>query len=224
MRMRGVGSSVVMIAVILGYSLGASAALVQGDWKASGDGLLTYDAGTGLEWLDVTVSVGDNIEAVEAKLSPGGAYEGFRIARLGDVEMLFDHAGLQETAGPAVPAFDAPGVAAVQAFLGLVGIITVDTIPTQTSYRSYVMYDEPLGQPYAVYSLVEWFDAFNPGYRVSLNAGGIDRSLGDASQVGTFLMRDAPPVPIPGALWLLGSALAALAATGIARRGRGGVT
>jgi hypothetical protein len=66
----------------------ADAALLVRDLNTAGDGLLTYDTVTGLEWLDLSVSKGR---------APGAAaadYPGFRMAYRGEVEALFQSAGI----------------------------------------------------------------------------------------------------------------------------------
>ena len=97
----------------------------------------------------------------------------------------------------------------VRSFLDLIGVIRTETTVAYTSYGSRVMYDEPLVTPYVLVANVQWFDAFNPGYQVSLNVAGIDRTSTGAYGVGAFLVRDAPVVPLPGGFLLLGSAIAA---------------
>ncbi len=37
----------------------ANAGLISIDWKTAGDNLITYDTNTGLNWLDLTETVGD---------------------------------------------------------------------------------------------------------------------------------------------------------------------
>jgi hypothetical protein len=66
----------------------ASAALVVRDWSTPGDGLLTLDTVTGLEWLDFSVSLG------RAPLAAVATYPGFRMAYREEVEGLLMSAGI----------------------------------------------------------------------------------------------------------------------------------
>lgn len=82
----------------------APAAIISRDWKAPGDGLLTYDDVNRREWLDVsessiarfsTSNVTD-VAIADAKLQllPGGVFEGFTLATRVDVEQLIASAGI----------------------------------------------------------------------------------------------------------------------------------
>lgn len=66
----------------------ANAALIVRDLHTNGDGLLTYDTVSGLEWLDLSVSLG------RAPLSVLSTYTDFRMATRGEVETLLFDAGI----------------------------------------------------------------------------------------------------------------------------------
>jgi len=51
-----------------------NATLIELDWQTSGDGLITRDSNTGLEWLDLTVTTGNSILATEADSSIFGEF------------------------------------------------------------------------------------------------------------------------------------------------------
>ena len=59
-----------------------------------GDGLLTRDAATGLEWLDLTATTNMSVEEVRANLQKGGQFEGFEYATADQVADLLANAGL----------------------------------------------------------------------------------------------------------------------------------
>lgn len=48
--------------------------LYERDWLTAGDGLITYDSSTGLEWLDLTVTMGNSILDTEADSSIFGPF------------------------------------------------------------------------------------------------------------------------------------------------------
>lgn len=77
-----------MVALV---ALSSNAELRVVDLKAPGDGLLTQDSRTGLEWLDWGQSVGMSISQAE-KL-----WDGFRVASQGDYLSLLDSFGLSNT-------------------------------------------------------------------------------------------------------------------------------
>lgn len=92
-----------LLLTILTASL-SQAALIERDWLAPGDALLTYDPNTGLEWLDVSQTILSRFstsritdEAADdaiLQLQPGGALEGFNLASRADVEQLAVSAGV----------------------------------------------------------------------------------------------------------------------------------
>jgi hypothetical protein len=96
--------ALVLTAVLAGTAaLASGATLVSRDWKASGDGLLTFDPTTNFEWLDISQTLlnqfpGANDEAryqqVVAATALGGTFEGFRVAKTPDVLGLLASAGI----------------------------------------------------------------------------------------------------------------------------------
>ena len=119
------GAAAVWTCVLFGWQP-ASATLIERDWRVPGDGLLTFDPSTGLEWLDASQAIlddfppGDSLEArfqqVVAETAPGGRLEGFRVATTANANQLAESAGL------AIGSFNVPlnqGPAAN--FLALVG-------------------------------------------------------------------------------------------------------
>jgi hypothetical protein len=65
----------------------AQAALLAGDLATSGDGLITKDSRTGLEWLDLTATRGVSYDAVAAGFG-GYTTQGFRFASAAEVNGL----------------------------------------------------------------------------------------------------------------------------------------
>ena len=58
----------------------ANSAIVEADWQAVNDGLLTEDTSTGLKWLDLTETANMSFNDVSALLGAGGTFDGFRYA------------------------------------------------------------------------------------------------------------------------------------------------
>lgn len=77
----------------------ASADLISEDLATEGDGLLTVDTDTGLEWLDLTETEDMTLADILAALAPGGMLEGFRFALASEVYTLLRNAGLPEDVG-----------------------------------------------------------------------------------------------------------------------------
>ncbi len=83
-----------------------SAAVISRDWVTPGDGLLTYDTLSGLEWLDLSqtlmgdypgVTFEDRFQAVVAKTASGERFEGFRVATVAEAKQLILSSGINPT-------------------------------------------------------------------------------------------------------------------------------
>lgn len=81
-------------AFLAAVSFNANAIPTSADWKTAGDGLITYDANTELEWLDLTVTTGLSYGSVLDQLGAGGAYDGFRFASLTEVQNILQSFGI----------------------------------------------------------------------------------------------------------------------------------
>ena len=67
---------------------------VVADWLTPGDGLVTVDPATGLEWLDITETAGRSYTDVSNRFGAGQRFEGWRYANDAEVETLFANAGI----------------------------------------------------------------------------------------------------------------------------------
>lgn len=72
----------------------AFAALVDADWQTPGDAHLVLDTGTGLQWLDLSVTANQSYSYVTSNFGPGQIYEGFRVATQTEVIEMWSHAGI----------------------------------------------------------------------------------------------------------------------------------
>ncbi len=71
----------------------AGPVLTEADWLAAGDGLLTNDAISGLQWLDWSHTANRSYNDVSSQLGAGGEFEGFRYATEAEVSQLYANAG-----------------------------------------------------------------------------------------------------------------------------------
>ena len=67
-------------------SMGANAELISTDWKTTGDNLVTLDTETGIEWLDLTQTIGMSINEVEGLLN--STFEGWRLPTVSEVTQM----------------------------------------------------------------------------------------------------------------------------------------
>ena len=184
--------SIALAATTLVLSTTANAALID-------NGTSMIDTGTGLEWLDLTETLGISWNAAEA--STFVTVDGYVHATEVQVETLFLNAGFLTTDNMNNPANN-PAAADLLAYLGC------------TQFCGTV---NATGRGFA-----DWNGTFTtrPNYHTSgLGAGAATTSLltSDLDLVDTtaghFLVR---VVPVPAAVWLFGSGLIGL--IGLARR------
>lgn len=70
-----------------------SAVIIEADLNAPGDGLLTRDTIQGLDFLDLTPTIGLSFADVSAELGVGGNFEGFRYATRPELVNLVNNFG-----------------------------------------------------------------------------------------------------------------------------------
>ncbi len=121
MRSAALARIVVTIA-FLGGSAPASATLLQADLLTPGDGLITHDPNTGLQWLDVTATLDLSWDDVRSDV--GGWFgRGFRHATFAEVCNLFISEGFQGQECLTAPdATDAATLGRVQNLQSLLGV------------------------------------------------------------------------------------------------------
>lgn len=71
----------------------ANAALVDTDWKDTGDGLATLHEETGIEWLKLYNTLDNSIEEALSQTGEGGLYEGWRLATVSEIRDLIYYLG-----------------------------------------------------------------------------------------------------------------------------------
>ncbi|WP_282605433.1 PEP-CTERM sorting domain-containing protein [Pelagibius sp. Alg239-R121] len=201
---RAAAISTVIAGLFAGLSAqGAHAAFVS-EGSSFGADTITRDTDTGLQWLDLTESLGLSVDEVAAEFGAGGLYEGFSYARGSDVETLFF------TSAGITPGFQGPSEAAVWDLANLLGITDA------FFFVSFGHYLPDLSNPTAglgsLEPLLPFGDAAASRAIVDDNGFAFDQG---AATVGSFLIRrDGPssvPVPEPSTAFLLIPGLAALA-------------
>jgi hypothetical protein len=197
------------------------AALISSNDASFGVGSITQDTATGLEWLDVTLSVNLSYNTVSGQFGAGGQFEGFRYGTQAEVDQLFRNAGFAQTDG----VFRTADYSTAQAFMSFVGVtsssargddalgVTADLIGTLNGTglrRMFIVSFEfpPFQNPSA-------------GYAVGLDSPGSSNILDSnaANFRGSWLVREsaaAVPEPASFAIWSL--ATVAFVVGGIRRR------
>lgn len=84
----------IALAAIVLHTNCAQASLIVLDWNNPNDGRITLDTKTGLEWLDLSATIGRSYDEVRLEVGPGGEFVGFRHATDVEVLNLWENAGI----------------------------------------------------------------------------------------------------------------------------------
>jgi hypothetical protein len=211
------------VVAVLIFGPGASAwgSLVSRDLApGSGDGLITFDPLTGLEWLDLPAT--QNLSYAAISNGAGGylADFGFRYADADDLWLFYQHAGVDFLGKPDNYSTDAKSYyarneAGVKNLLHFMSW-TISDGSFREAVGMYVLYDSTgdfLQLKAASVHLNEgasesWVTISDTPYPPGVNTGN--------SLFASYLVRDSVPTPLPGAVVFLGSGIAGL--FGLTRR------
>ena len=204
--------------LFFGAAVSAWGSLVTRDLvPGTGDGLITFDPLTGLEWLDLTATQGQSYTAVS--IASGGYLDeldglGFRYADADDLWLFYQHAGVDFLGKPAdysnyAAYYYARNEAGVKTLLSFMSP-TIVIGSFQEAVGMYVAYDsfgDFLQLRAASVHLNEdameaWVTITDTPYSPTVHTS--------SSLYASYLVRDPQPTPLPGAVVLLGSGLAAL--------------
>lgn len=217
------------ILAIVGLAISISAAsasaaipnLSSRDYLASGDGLITYDASTNLEWLDLTFTVGNSVHSGETTLAffDNSAANGkFRWARDSEIVQLMSNMPFASalTTSTQITSLNASDFADAEAFIGLLGY-TYNAAINGFDATQGVSRESDIGGGHFGLGTVTArpSDNFALARAPILSCCVLDTEAG--ANVGLWLVRPASPVPVPAALWLLAPALGGI---GFMRRRR----
>jgi hypothetical protein len=100
MNVRIVFGSIGLLCAIVLVAPSARGAVFERNWKAAGDGLLTYDDVNQREWLDLPLTLASSgvfPDGVFTEMHPGGLLDGFSWAKGADVIALAESAGVNTT-------------------------------------------------------------------------------------------------------------------------------
>jgi hypothetical protein len=196
------------------FSFNVNAAIISVDWKTAGDGLITRDTVSGLDWLDLTETNGLTYEYVSGQLGAGGQFDGYRYATNSEAVALWANFGIDLNTGATtyIPGYVDPAIENAAMFMGNIfneynaddrfGVygLTGETLRTGIYYTLGAWESVWEGVTYTYYSPIGAREA--PSYT-------------SAIYQGSYLVKP-DVIPVPAAVWLFGSGLVGL--IGVARR------
>ena len=94
---------------------------LQSQSSSFGPDTITFDPNTGLQWLDLTESIGYSHNQMLHEIQPGGAFEGYHYATDAEIRQLFIDAGID--VGPGSEDFIPANYAPIVALTDLIGVV-----------------------------------------------------------------------------------------------------
>jgi hypothetical protein len=191
-------------------------------------GNVTRDTSTGLDWLDLTETIGQTSESIAGSIAVNGDRAGYRFATSAEVQLLWQNLALTDQNNTpqlnslsdyfaAVDTFNLLGnTLASSSFngssLGSIGFIADEcslnqggTLIVSNCASGYYLSEESLGG--SLLLSIESFDTADVGSAINSSE----------DFVGSYLVAASPsPIPVPAALWLFVSATLGL--VGIKRK------
>ena len=191
-------------------SSSSGAALVPKDFSVLGDGQLTLDTSTQLEWLDLSYTDGVSFEAVQSGWADLTTSKGFRYATGIEIDRLFRNAGLTISSDFLVTNY-APAIA-LHSLLGSTASGSNYQL-TSGYYALGPMHQTSTGWHYSLLSY--WLVSTSRGDAtvgpITLACIMVDCYSVGSPDYGSFLVRqNTPPIPEPATTALLGLGIAFL--------------
>jgi hypothetical protein len=192
---------------MMGVASTANGALVEIDFLSPGDGLITLDTDTNLEWLEVTLTINQSYNTVAGGFNGYTTTHGFSFADVNQVTQLYTNVGVTDQSGVLVSG----NFAGVQELIALLGCTDSCGSGSSRFQQGWVDYD-PFSPTSAALALIQSYQVSNTASSIVI--GPITKDVyGPAA--GSYLLRS---VPLPGALPFMGTGLAVLGFLGWRRR------
>lgn len=161
------------------------------------NGVVTTDTSSGLNWLDLSESLGLSYDYVSSQFGSGGDFVGYRHATRDETEDFFANAGI-------VGVTNGYNDFNYQPILDLAALLGTPLNPPTTGVRG--VFDEFLTSNNTYSTWVPLVNHTNLTGVIGYSNSTPDSS---GSTTGHFLV-SVSPVPVPAAVWLFGTALLGL--------------
>ena len=204
----------------------ANAAFISRDWSNLNDSAITFDTITGIEWLDLSETVGLTFTDVLAQTGVGGEYYGWRYANLSEVETLFTNFGFELASQHLTPVTqeELDSINQISSFMGDTLGNWYDTWQSLPGYGSGVWgitgeFSET--RPDRLYSFYAQTADYDETFILQSDNYTIHYEASAQDYLGSFLVAGIqgpvsfpePPtttVPLPASVWLFASGLVGL--------------
>ena len=191
----------IIVIVALLFAFNVNAAFIDND-------IYTTDTYSGLDWLDLTETIGMSHNDVALELGPGGIFDGWAFATANQVESLFDNAGgngsYYSTTSDCCSYYTQPSIYIVDDLLSLWGITYYASVGWGASfiYTDTEWSNGPLA--------LGWLEVDPGGGYMMLQylSASIDPDIG-----GSHALVRVSSVPVPAAFWLFISGIMLLIST-----------
>jgi hypothetical protein len=189
---------------------GIASAPLQSQSGSFGPDTITFDPSTGLQWLDVTESIGYSHSQMLLEIQPGGAFEGYHYATDAEIRQLFIDAGID--VGPGSENFIPVNYAPIVALTNLIGVVNTNGNCGNGCSFSYTSgyTAEPPPYPGAVSATdLAWFDndpLLSPSYpQASIGRVEFGGGSGDSANpyIGSWLLVPEPDAVASGMVAML---------------------
>lgn len=199
--MKIIKSLTLVLVLSIVFAVNVHALLFERDLYSEGDGLITYDSISGIEWLDLSVTRNLYYPYVVIRDQGGWLSAGWRISNEQEVDgFLGNNSGLSEGQGSGwIPSVQENRMVSLMEFFGVQ--YQSDIVGSSFSWRNYIVFDDGTDNGWvgrAIFTTYFQVDANRLVTSSNSNwTSSIDGVHSTHSQGGMFMVRDAAPAPVP---------------------------